>query len=566
MTLNDEKVRCSAFGIVARIADFYGMSSAVELLRRLNIPAPKTPMDYSSELIDAVMSNAIICHDADRFMPWLTNTMVCEERYPAIAYSKKFRACKHCLREGILHQEYWQKIHYTHCLTHSVPLTDSCVHIYADNEWGEDEIGCKRCVYDVEPTPTPHYLRHWNSFTDKSQADAFIKQLLNIAELMIRPFDFFDAQIAWDRLSISETISILENAFILAGKPEATAVWTKLVTDHRACIASLGNTALMYGLDRVESSLGRVSWDTSDTDISIATILNQYHTQHDKGLLRTRYHIDDEDTGNTVSFKSSGAVIGTILDVDSRGLTELVNNKVLPVRKTSARFDKLIFDVRDVASAVRDIFVFPLPGHVQAVSVAGTSQKVLDTLLLDTKRITTALISGRLKGYWAINSTESLINRSTLCARSLIELFEHELENSDHLSIVATAKLLGIQTTGVKGLVQRQLLRWAPWQRTCAQVVDIESIKIFFANYVCINREAILKDKSVASIVDDIFKCCGKSPDVRFNEFRDPTTVVLYKKSSLAPCCADLATNQLEALKKVGIDLSKKVKRFANAA
>ncbi|GFD88774.1 hypothetical protein KUL152_10000 [Tenacibaculum sp. KUL152] len=566
MTLNDEKFSCSAFGIVARIADFYGMSSALELLRRLDIPAPKAPMDYSSELIDAVMDNATISYDAERFMTWLADTKTYEERYPAIAYSKKFRACKHCLREGIIHQEHWQKIHYTHCLTHSIPLTDSCVHIYADNEWEEDEIGCKRCVYDVEAARTPHYLRHWDSFTDKAQADAFIHQLLHIAELMFRPFDFFHTQIAWDKLSVSDTTSILENAFILAGKAEATAVWAKLVKDHRASVASLGNMALNYGLDKIKSALGCVRWDTSDTDINIAMILNHYHTQHDKRLLRTRYHIGDEDTGDTVSFKASGAVIGTILDVDCRGLTELVADEVLPVKKNSARFDKLIFDVRDVASAIRDIFVFPLSGHIQAVSVARTSQKVLDTLLLDSKRITTALISGRLKGYWAINSTESLINRSTLSASSLTELFEDELENSQHLSIVMTAKLLGIQTPGVKGLVQRGLLRWAPWQRTCAHVVDIESIKTFFANYVCINREAILKDKSVTAIVDDISNCCGKSPDVRFNEFRDPTTVVLYKKATLAPCCADLATNQLEALKKVGIDLSKKVKRFANAA
>ena len=191
---------------------------------------------------------------------------------------------------------------------------------------------------------------------------------------------------------------------------------------------------------------------------------------------------------------------------------------------------------------------------------------MLDTLLLNKKRITSHLLSGRLKGYLAINSTTSLINRSTLSAESLTALFEHELKNSDHLSLTATAKLLGIHATGVKGLIERQLLRWAPWQRTCGQFVDIASIKMLLADYLCINREAILKDVSTPVIIDDVLNCCGTLPDIHFREFRDPVTVMLYKKTSISPCCLAMAENQLEALEVVGVDLSKKVNCFANAA
>ncbi len=565
MTLSNESFAATAYGIIAKVADFYGITSASALLKRLNITVPRSPMGYSEELVNTVLNNNTISDDISRFIPSLSNIVMYDERYPKIAHSKKVRVCKICLAEGEMHKEVWQRVHNTYCLKHSVALTDGCEHIYASYKW-PDDIGCKHCVRDVSVSAIPEYLLHWSEIADKNDADTFLNNLFSIAEHMVRPFDYFEVQIAWSKLTIAEATQILEDAFILSGRPEAMDVWTTLLQKHRQPIASFGTVSMTYGLENIKFWIKKANWNTSEIKFDIEKILTRYHERLFRNQLRTRYHIFKEDDGDAVSFKATGTVIGQLLDVDERGLTELVRYNILPVKKSSARSDKLIFDVRDVSSAIKRIFVYPHTGFVKAVSVAGISQTVLDTLLLDTKRITSHLLSGRLKGYLAINSTTSLINRSTLSAESLSALFEHELKNSDHLSLTATAKLLGIHATGVKGLIERQLLRWAPWQRTCGQVVDIASIKTLLADYLCINREAILKDVSITAIIEDILNCCGTLPDVSFREFRDPITVMLYEKKSLSPCCLALAENQLEALEIVGVDLSKKVKRFANAA
>ncbi|MBT79170.1 MAG: hypothetical protein CL587_02120 [Alteromonadaceae bacterium] len=565
MTLSNEGFAATAYGIIAKVADFYGITSPSALLKRLEIAAPRSPMGYTEELVNTVLSNSAIRDDISRFIPSLSNIVMYDERYPKIAHSKKVKVCKKCIAEGHLHREIWQQVHYTVCLKHSVALSDSCEHIYANSEWPK-EIGCKHCVRNVSVSAIPEYLLHWSEIAYKDDADTFLNNLFSIAEHMVRPFDYFEVQIAWSKLTVAEAIQILEDAFILSGRSETLDVWTTLLQNHRQPIASLGTEGMTYGLENIKFWVKKANWNTSKIKYDIENTLTRYHENLSINQLRTRYHIFKEDDGDAVSFKATGTVVGQLLDVDERGLTELVRNNILPVKKPSARSDKLIFDVRDVISAIKRIFVYPHTGFVKAVSVAGISQTVLDTLLLDTKRITSHLLSGRLKGYLAINSTTSLINRSTLSAESLSELFEYELENSDHLSLTATAKLLGIHATGVKGLIERQLLRWAPWQRTCGQFVDIASIKTLLADFLCINREAILKEVSVPAIVDDVLNCCGTLPDVHFREFRDPVTVMLYKKASLSPCCLALVENQLEALEIVGVDLSKKVKRFANAA
>jgi hypothetical protein len=84
--------------------------------------------------------------------------------------------------------------------------------------------------------------------------------------------------------------------------------------------------------------------------------------------------------------------------------------------------------------------------------------------------------------------------------------------------------------------------------------------------YVCIDREAILKGVKKDDLLADVAACCGISPDIHEKAFKDSLTLAVYKKMSLNPCCLSQAENDLEILSPTGLDLSKKVRRYSNVA
>ena len=71
MKSNDQSV--SPFGVVSAIANFYGMTSAGELLRRLDLKTPKTFIGYDSRLISDVLNHKTIKEDVQKFMPNISN-------------------------------------------------------------------------------------------------------------------------------------------------------------------------------------------------------------------------------------------------------------------------------------------------------------------------------------------------------------------------------------------------------------------------------------------------------------------------------------------------------------
>lgn len=59
--------------------------------------------------------------------------------------------------------------------------------------------------------------------------------------------------------------------------------------------------------------------------------------------------------------------------MDECGLIELVRYNILLVKKFFVCFDKLIFDVWDVSSVIKCIFVYLYIGFVKVVFVVGIS-------------------------------------------------------------------------------------------------------------------------------------------------------------------------------------------------
>jgi hypothetical protein len=557
----------TVYGVIAKVADFYGMDSARELLRRLGLEIPRTPMAYDYRLLTRVMNDDVIKADVPKFLSDLPVAELCENKSSSNEHymSKSFRVCKACLLEGELHNDIWQKAFYTHCVIHGVRLSEACEHTYANAEWPA-EVLCKKCESKAVAEEIPPFLQYWCNLKTEKERKSFISTLYFLASRLVRPFDYIVAGLSWGKLSLNDAESILSNAFDVGRDPNAFSIWSNEILNLRKKLIILGDTTPKHQLSELDDLLADCTWRNNSGSTDVKNILNKYHKTVDKQKYSTKFHIVDSDNGDDVSMRISSAIVSRILDIEAEALPELVDENILPIKKPSARSDKLIFDAHDVAQAIYDIFDKPTEHIKNTVSIRGVSQATLNTLLLTPKLITKHLLHRRLKGFWAVDSTLSLINKTTLCKQSLKEILDYELSHSDHLSITKTARFLGIRTPGVQLLVSRGLLSWARWQRTCGEMIDIDSIRDFMREYVCIDREAILKGVKKDDFLADVSGCCGILPNIHEKAFKDSLTIAVYKKASLNPCCLTKAMNGLEVLSHTGLDLSKKVRRYSNVA
>jgi hypothetical protein len=543
------------------------MDSARELLRRLSLEIPRTPMAYDYRLVLRVMKDDVIKADVSKFMSDLPVSEVCENKTSLNKYymSKSFRVCKTCLLEGELHQCIWQRAFYTHCVIHSVRLSEACEHTYADKNWAPDLL-CKKCEQTAKQQEIPAFLQYWNSLDTDSERSDFMSVLYSVANRMARPFDYIIAGLSWEKLSLNEVESILSDAFDVGSNPNAYLIWSNEILNLRKKLIILGDSTPKHMLLELEELLANCLWPAHRETSDVKSILREYHNKVEKHKYRTKFHVFDSDCGDDVSMRIPSAIVSRILDIEAEALPELVDENILPIKKLSARSDKLIFDAHDVAQAIYNVFDQPIDHMQNTVSIRGVGQGTLNTLLLTPKLITKHLLHRRLKGYWALDSTLALINKTTLCKQSLNEILNYELTHSDHLSTTKTARFLGIRAPGVQLLVSHGLLSWARWQRNCSEMIDIESIRSFMREYVCLDREAILKGVEKDDLLGDVSGCCGISPDVQEKAFKDSLTIAIYKKTSLNPCCLSHAENDLEVLSSNGLDLSKKVQRYSNVA
>jgi hypothetical protein len=557
----------TVYGVIAKIADFYGMDSARELLRRLGLEIPRTPMAYDYRLLTRVMNDDVIKADVPKFLSDLPVAELSENKRSSTDdyMSKFFRVCKVCLLEGNLHQDIWQKAFYTHCVIHSVRLSEACEHTYANADWAADVL-CKKCEPAASAAEIPPFLQYWCSLKTEQECSAFTSSLYFLAGRMVRPFDYIVAGLSWEKLSLKDVESILSDAFEVGSNLNAYSIWSNEILNLRKKLITLGDSTPKHLLSELDELLANCAWPGPKEIGDVKSVLHRYHNNVEKHKYSTRYHIFDSDSGDDVSLRISSAMVSRILDIEAEALPELVDENILPIKKRAARSDKLIFDAHDVAQAIYDIFDTPIQQISNTVSIRGVGQKVLNALLLTPKLITKHLLHRRLKGFWAVDSTLSLINKTTLCKQSLKEILDYELSHSDHLSITKTARFLGIRTPGVQLLVSRGLLSWARWQRTCGEMIDIDSIRDFMREYVCIDREAILKGVKKDDFLADVSGCCGILPNIHEKAFKDSLTIAVYKKASLNPCCLTKAMNGLEVLSHTGLDLSKKVRRYSNVA
>lgn len=540
------------YGVVAYVADFYGMKSASELLRRNDIKAPRRAKDYDVNLVQSVIHLKQVKLDVEKYMPALLSVDLSEQnakKQSSHSYltSDRTRACKECLADGTMHQAHWQHVAYTHCHVHSTRLTDACEHIYATKSWKP----CKHCDALQEKTTLPIYLQHVLNLDTVEEKTTFIESLMAVAQRMHRPFDYIEAQLPWERLTTETISNILNDAFLLAANKHSFTIWSELLLKKRKDLGVGWECALHFGIERLENTLQRCQWSISaSVNVDVHSILLRYHKQLDKLLYKSRYYIYEDDTPDGVAMRASNKMMAEMLDVKVDALRELIETDKLPVMKNSSRGDKLIFDIAESSVVLSKVKSWSIWFYFDTLLSPALTPKVLNTLLLDRQKINKHMISGNFDGSWQRDLGDFAITRDLIIEFEgvLRAMYEQELKDARHLSIKKVSKYLGIQENDVVYLIENGLLCWARWQRNQVELVDIDSLRALTANYVVVNREAILKDYEPAELAKIIHDCCGLSPLITDHVSPVKNGVIIYDKNHLNKCCLERALNKLEIL------------------
>lgn len=543
------EARPTPFGAISYLANFYGIKSAKEFLSRIDIKAPSVSKAYEYHLLNAALQNEVVGKDAARYIGLLPVNKLNKHALPQapLLQSNRFRACKQCLGEGVLHQEHWQYAFYTHCHVHSSLLSDACEHIYADESWK----GCKYCESGHGETSLPAYLEYAMSLGTLDDVHIFITDLILVAERMHRPFDFIAVELRWETLSVETVSNILNDAFLIGCSNTIYDVWSACIKEKRTNLNITWETALHFGLDKLRILIQRCNWSRDEQfNDEVLMILLRYHNELNKLDYRSRHHINENDTPDCVSLRANNIGMAEMLNVRPAVLRELIDNGKLPVKKDSKRGDKLIFDLTEVSSVLNKVHAWSIWLYLETLIAHAMTPKILNTLLLDRQKINEYLISGQSTVEWRDNGDDAFMGSAMInkFAQALKAIHQLELHTSEHLSVQMTGKFLGIRESSVVHMVKRGYLHWARWQRTHDLYISIKSVKSLIENHVVVNREAILKGVGTEELTNSIMSCCGCAPSFEHEALSSEPGLVVFDKSTLNACCLERAQNKLEVL------------------
>lgn len=562
------QIKGSVFGVIAYIAKFYGITSAHDLLKRLDIKAPNYISGFDNTHLHDVLAHVLVIRDMRIYLPDF-NLKTFEhkkDRIELFQRSKSIKICKQCLKEDGLHQNDWQLVYVTYCDKHNTSLIDSCNHIYVNESW-HDKLKCKKCVTEIQSSSAPLFHLHHNQLLLSAPQNAcyFLICLFKLAERLFRPFDFINSKVSWQTLSSPVLVELLEDAFVLGASEHTYKVWESEIRKHRAIIAPLGDFSINFGLTNIKNIIKSCNWKiTHQTNINVHQILRKYHHRLNASHQINRAHILHRPNQDVVSFTITSQILARLIDVDVRGLKELHETNVLTALKGNVRMERMSWDIRIISDEIKLIFKHNVNYLSDTVSLGNADPKIIDTLLITHRQATLSLLRSELKGYILVNSTGFLITRTILSQASVLSMFQKELACLEHLSKHKTSRLLGVKIAFIDLLIDDGFLKYAHWQRHTAYLIDKTCIQDFFKVYVSINREALLEGVDLKEYTQKVINCCGIQPTIVKKVILNNTPFILYKIDEMNKCCYQKAVSTLDAIRVKEIDVSNRVERFAN--
>lgn len=558
----------STFGIIAYIAEFYGITSAHELLKRLHIKSPVSIGLFNETHLQRVLTDDVVAKDMGLYLPDL-EVKTFERPQGIINIFRKIKntkVCKQCLNDGGLHQDEWQFAHVTYCDEHSTALIDSCKHVYAHKFW-PDKLRCKACTTDVHKSAAPLFHIHFKQLlsAEPENAYTFLFNLFDLAEKVFRPLDFVSAKVSWDSLPTPMLVELLEDAFMLGATEDTYEIWESKIREHRSIIFSLGDYAVTFGLTDIKNAIEMCDWQIPpQTDKNVRQILTKHHQRLNASYQSNRIHLAHQSNHNDISFTITSQILAMLIDVDITGLHELHHSGVLSAVRGNVRIERMSWDIRNISNEIRKVFKHKVNDQLDAVSLRDADLKVLDALLITPRKATLSLMRSELKGYLTVNATGSLVIRTALSHSNVTGMFKKELASIDHLSEREVSRLIGVTKPFIDLLIQNGFLRYARWQRHTVNLIDKTCIQDFLKEYVSINREALLDGAEFEVHLEKVVNCCGMEPTVVQMVYRNNTPLVLFKIEEMNTCCYQKAVSSLEVIRVNDIDVSGRVERFAN--
>lgn len=561
MSSSQISTQTTAWGVCAAIADFYGFTSPARLLSSLGITPPKNWYAFTQETVDLLLSNKAIACDVEASR--LLKGVHCSSTYNKNTHSQLLKVCKTCLKEGVLHHLDWQAVESTMCNKHSTPLTVSCSHMYADNNWS-DSIQCKACCTSMpRTTAMPKYEYYLESLGSDAEKIAFTSALKALAERMVRPFDFITTSIRWSKLPPSQICILLEDAFYLSGSANLFGLWQDLVVKHRSGVAVLGQTALNIEMTSLQSVIKQSCWPKrsfEDDKGNPETLLLNYHMspipkEAITEQLRFKYCQQPEE----FSFLISGVMAAELLGVSPKTITELLKSGTLQGVHVCQQPDKQLFDIRELKQLLSGHNVGGSPQNNDYINVNDIPNVIYELYDFTPETLVNKALTGDVKSLVRVDSTVHYINSLQVSSESLKLLLKKAWDDLQDCPKVKAAKILRTNIQIVNDLVKQGLLCVKP---SNPELIDADSIRKFVDEYLLVNRKATFSRSR--NIAQKIASCCNVKPILSAYMNPTKTDFVVFKKSDLSPCCMQHVPKRFAHFATPRVDLSKNVRLLFN--
>ncbi|MDP5133610.1 MAG: TniQ family protein [Paraglaciecola sp.] len=428
---------------------------------------------------------------------------------------KQLKLCPICVLEKKPHLSQHQYPFNTHCPTHQVLLMDSCP-ICSKKITSTRQLSCL-CCHSYLFKETDAIPQNFFSFAmTLPNSTVFLKKLMVLAGLMLRPWDIISEDINWNKLSNKEISLSMEIAYQYLSHDNALQQYDDLLRDKFAGNAELLKPVLdkkcaeIYTAAFACSILCELPVKSIDPNFShsILSLLDtfSYKTISKKRLMHTSKpeELNTQCTGNQVA--DAFCVSHDAL----KGLVE--NNDIFKPLDSNRVLSYSLFCIETIMQKIGS----RLPSlsnkmDENYVCINQLSVKSLKAFGLSRSCIFIAAINNELKAKFLVEEHFE-DSRFYLQRQSLLDFLWSRPLINDNVSIETLSDILLVPTDITKQLIGPEMeLYFTNSIKSGLTLLDESCVEQFLRNYLSINRISWLYRIMPSEVINMLRSTCGTS-------------------------------------------------------
>ena len=521
----------SAFGYCENISRAHGWLSPQELLKACAVTPVKNWFADNPEVIDAIQAH---------IAPLSINQPIGVETFEfSDDFMPKLKVCTQCIEDEKPHLSKHQLPYFTHCSVHGSQLIDQCVACKRQVK-STQLTECSGCLTPLSQQVGSTSSSYFEYAKTLENTEGFLRSLLTLAELMIRPWDLITEAVNWHKLDNRDIVSAMDCAFHLLTNSLAFSKYKELLHIRHSGKYIFLKALLSEKTNDIKTAID-ACLEVCDDNIPSSNDVVEIHyleemTEFSQKIVSNKrlrvagseeQALEQHCTGQQL-IRAFGLDVATLKRLIDLGIcipvsnTRVLSHAVFCFKSTFERINACL-------PALNNMYI------TDYVCLNHLSEKALKAYGLTKGEIFLGVLVGEIKA--CVDLHERIKgSRIYVEKQSLLEFLSAYPMINDHISIAELSQMLFVPSEVIELLVGEDTgLYYAKYCKSGPLLLDREHTEEFIWTHVCVNRLAWLYQLLPSEVSKVLKSSCSRSSALRVSSESSNRT---YSFIRIDPCIA----------------------------